>query len=493
MTNAKLYAYVVGQPWTVRPDMLGTALEILSRDPSGGEPRPIPETVEARRGKRLDGAFDVQIRDGVGVVSVVGPIFRYADSFTYMCGGATVETIARDVDLVLNDPAVHTVLLNVDSPGGQANGVAELAGMIRAANDRKPVVAYVGGSGCSGAYWLACAASEIVMHASAEVGSIGVVMAYPTPKADGKSIEFVSSVSPDKRPNVATEKGRAVVQAAVDDMADLFVESVARYRGVTVDKVLSDFGRGGYLIGSKALKAGMVDSLGTYEGTLARLAEQGGRRPEPASPKSAFAPGSRPLSIGKPMPNFITRLIKGAVAQTPDDEDIDLDAIAAVASAGSAPRLSAALSAAEPMKVGKVDVTQSDEYKALADRLAKAEAAAKGIDDARADAFAAGLVQASKILPAGAADAKALHLRLASDDRANPLESGSRVETLGRLAQALPAHSLTKERASAESLPAGSRTLPADGAGGGEAAGPERIAYLMGLTSLGEAAARSAH
>lgn len=488
--NRKALEYLSAQPWAIRPEMMEVGRDIVLREHASE-----PESVQTRRGQRVESTSGTTIRDGVAIIPITGPIFRYADWFVEMCGGATTESLAMDLRTAVENSGVRAVLLEIDSPGGEAKGIAELAAQIRAATATKPIVAYIGGDGCSAAYWLASAASEIVMAPTATAGSIGTVMGYPRKRDDPRSVEFVSSQSPDKRPDIDTDQGRAVIQRTVDDLTTVFVAAVAEYRGATVETVLSNFGRGGYMVGARAVAAGLADRIGSFEAVLAELASGATPKPRPApAPSKPARPGPRPLFTGKPMSKFLSRLIKGAVAQTPDDEDIDLEAIAAVASAGTAPRLSAALAVAEPLKTAKVDVTQSDEYKALSARLEKAEAAAKGIDASNADAFAANAVKASKILPAGAEDAKSLHLQLAADDRANPLASGSRVETLGRLVQSLPGHSLTKEQASAETLPAGSRTLPADGAGGGTEAGisPERRAFLMGLTSLGEAAAEAA-
>jgi ClpP class serine protease len=54
----------------------------------------------------------------------------------------------------------------------------------------------------------------------------------------------------------------------------VFVGDVARYRGVSVETVLSDFGQGGVFVGQQAVDAGLADAVGSYEQTLRDLAEQ---------------------------------------------------------------------------------------------------------------------------------------------------------------------------------------------------------------------------
>jgi ATP-dependent protease ClpP protease subunit len=185
-------------PWAITPEALQQILEISTR-----EHLPDFEAVAAKRSRRMDGAESARLREGgVAVVPVTGPIFRYADFFTDFSGGATIDSLSKDFNAALNDPAVASIVLNIDSPGGEVAGVNEFAQMVFEARGRKPIVAYVDGLGASAAYWIASAADEIVADATAMIGSIGVVAAWPNPeKKSAREIEFVSSQSPKKRPN----------------------------------------------------------------------------------------------------------------------------------------------------------------------------------------------------------------------------------------------------------------------------------------------------
>ena len=178
---------------------------------------------------------------------------------------------------------MRAILLTFDSPGGQVNGVAELAAAIRATGARKPVEAYVSNDANSAAYWLASAAQRITVADTATLGSIGVRMGLTdTSEQDArrgiKRIEFISSQSPDKVPDLATSEGKAKVQKIVDDLADVFVGAVAENRGVAKETVINRYGRGGIEIGAQAVKLGMADALGSFEGTLERLAAGSGIR-----------------------------------------------------------------------------------------------------------------------------------------------------------------------------------------------------------------------
>jgi ClpP class serine protease len=156
---------------------------------------------------------------------------------------------------------IKSIVLNIDSPGGAVTGINELSAAVFAARGIKPVVAYVGGMMASAAYWVGSGASQIVMDATAIAGSIGVRMSVQVQSPDPKvtTHEIISSASPDKVQDVSTDAGRASAQRIVDDLASVFVGAVANHRGVSAEKVLADFGKGGVMVGAAAVAAGLAN------------------------------------------------------------------------------------------------------------------------------------------------------------------------------------------------------------------------------------------
>lgn len=262
--------------WAMTDRAMKVGIAVLSRDEWFAELR--REALNAREGKPLQQAKRVAVYDGVAVVPVVGPIFRRADAFEEMCGGesATYDALRKDFQKTLEDESIHTILLDVDSPGGEVNGCDEMAEAIYQARGAKRIVAYVGGMGASAAYWIASAAHEIVAAPTAELGSIGVRSGYlddsrALEKAGFKEWVFVASQSPKKAfdPNIEDDRDR--LQLVLDDLADVFISRVARNRGVTADKVIKSFGQGDVMVGDRAVTAGLADRLGDFESTLAQL------------------------------------------------------------------------------------------------------------------------------------------------------------------------------------------------------------------------------
>ena len=264
----RIWNRITDEPWAVTENALHTILEIAARENER------PEAVAARLGRELRNTHTVTERDGVAIIPVVGPLFRYANLFTQISGASSYEILAKDFTAALEDPAIKAIVLDIDSPGGEVNGVAELADMIYEARGRKPIVAYASGDAASGAYWIASAADRIVVSETSAIGSIGVVGVYR--RKDGKdsasTVEIVSSQSPHKRLDPATDEGKARLQARIDAMAHVFISTISRNRHVDPLVVLESFGSGDVLIGAAAVAVGMADRIGSLERLIAELA-----------------------------------------------------------------------------------------------------------------------------------------------------------------------------------------------------------------------------
>lgn len=266
----RVLSRIKSEPWAITRESMDTILEIAARENES------PQAVAAKLGRPLENSYDTEIRDGIAILSINGPLFRYANLFTALSGATSYDLLARDFAAAVDNPSVESILLNIDSPGGEASGVSEFADMIYAARSKKPIVAYVGGCGASAAYWLASAADRIIIDETAMLGSIGVVLGVQDSserdaKAGIKRMEIVSAQSPYKRVDASSDEGQSRLQARVDALAEVFVAKVARNRNTDVDTVLKDFGQGDVFVGQAAVNAGLADRIGSYEGTISEL------------------------------------------------------------------------------------------------------------------------------------------------------------------------------------------------------------------------------
>lgn len=262
MSNRKhILAAIQAELWAITPDALQQVIAIAQ---GFGD----PEAVAAKIGKPLTNTRTVTMRDGVAIIPVIGPIMRYANVFSEISGATSIQLLATELQTAVDDPAVKSIILEIDSPGGQVAGVSDFAAQIRAAN--KPIHAYISSTGASAAYWIASAADSIIASDTAQVGSIGVVMQASLEEEDG-SIKFISSQSPLKHVNPGSDQGRMQYQKSVDALAEVFINAVAGYRGTTREHVIANFGNGGVFIAADAKAAGMVDSIGSLEPLIAQL------------------------------------------------------------------------------------------------------------------------------------------------------------------------------------------------------------------------------
>lgn len=290
------------QPWLMLPDALDNLLTISDRM---GD----PAALATKRGERLEETRRVTMRGNVAVVSVIGPIFRYANLFTEISGATSTQVLATDLQRALDDPNVKSIVLNIDSPGGVASGINELAEMIYAGRSRKRIVAYIGGIGASAAYWIASAAGEIVIDEASLAGSIGVVVeavVEDDKKAGRARYQIVSRNAPNKRPDLGTEEGRAKLGETIDAMAEVFVSKVARNLGVAAEKVPEMGDHGGIRVGADAVKHGLAHRTGSLEALITELAKPAINSPRihnmttvktTAELRTAIAAGTDPNTI----------------------------------------------------------------------------------------------------------------------------------------------------------------------------------------------------
>lgn len=219
--------------------------------------------------------YDASYHGSVGIIHISGIISRHADILAsfFGLGSAAIENIAKDFQSLLDNEEVKSIILDFDTPGGAITGVNELAEIIYNARGIKPIKAYVTGMACSAGYFLAAACDEIIIDEMGSVGSIGVMRVVS--KQNDKSVIFKSSQSPMKNIDGESEQGRAEYQAKVDYLASIFIDKVAKYRGITADEVINRGNKGGVLVGAVAVTAGLADRLGSMDSLIEELNNKG--------------------------------------------------------------------------------------------------------------------------------------------------------------------------------------------------------------------------
>lgn len=254
------------EPVAMTEEALRVCIAVASGDEWFGEER--AAALKAAGGLELLGPArePMAVKDGVATIAIDGPLVRKASGVANVSGLTSYDAIRKDHRAAMADAAVKSVDFVIDSPGGDVSGLFETADEIFAARGRKPMRALVTQAN-SAAYVLAAAVGNIEIEQLGQAGSVGAMLAVRPPDAEAGPIRFYSSVSPLKNADPTTEDGRADYQARVDYAGQLLVEKVAAYRGVSVDKVKADFGRGAVLTGMQAVTAGLADRVGAANST----------------------------------------------------------------------------------------------------------------------------------------------------------------------------------------------------------------------------------
>ena len=215
---------------------------------------------------------DFETRESVAIVAISGPLVR-CDNWMW----DSYESISSRVFSALTSQCT-SVVLKLDSPGGEVGGCFELVDSIRemAAKSGKRLVAYVDGQASSAAYALACSAAEIYLPPSGSVGSIGCVKMVVDQTAMDRSMGLAFAVvtsgarKADGNPHVAiSEQTIAAVQTEIDEMAALFFERVASARGLSREAVKAY--EAAQFTGASAIKSKLADGVKTFEQVLAML------------------------------------------------------------------------------------------------------------------------------------------------------------------------------------------------------------------------------
>jgi signal peptide peptidase SppA len=181
-------------------------------------------------------------QDGIAIIPISGTLMKNWGLDPYS-GSTGYDGIKMKLIAAMEDDAINAIYLDIDSPGGVVAGCMDLADLIFACNKKnggKPIWAISNEQMCSAAFALGCGADRLFVPRTAEVGSVGVLWLYTNVedalakegikvrifragkyKAEGNAYENMSKDAADR------------IQAELDEMREIFIETVARGRGMS--------------------------------------------------------------------------------------------------------------------------------------------------------------------------------------------------------------------------------------------------------------------
>ncbi len=257
-----LASRLYGTPLLIARSKLDIILSVLGERIDWPDPQSVAPAIATRN--------PLPAIPGVAVIPVYGTLVRRALNLDAASGLMSYAELGATLDRAVIDPAVAGILLDVDSPGGEAGGVFELARRIREANAVKPVWAIASDSAYSAAYAIASAASRVYVTETAGVGSIGVIAIHVDQSArdieEGYRYTAITAGAQknDFSPHQPLgQEAFARLQAEVDRLYGIFVDHVAAMRKLEPRFVRST--EAGLYFGPSAVTTGLADAEGSFD------------------------------------------------------------------------------------------------------------------------------------------------------------------------------------------------------------------------------------
>lgn len=248
--------------------------------------------------------------DVVKVIPITGSIAKsdYIDWWAWEIVQGT-QTLIHEISEAGNEADVKAVVLYIDSPGGEVDGVHELAEVIRKLNLVKPVTACVSGLAASAAYWIAAQCGKVyVTSPQSEVGSIGVFMVHTDASfmmeqlMGIKQTYVVSTDTPDKIVGPSngplTEEDKVKLLAQIDPIKADFVKAVKAGRGDRIATDAPQIFQGGVFMAVEAKKFGMIDGVKAFDDIVIEAQVDGNRTARAAKQgKSATTSNTKKMGL----------------------------------------------------------------------------------------------------------------------------------------------------------------------------------------------------
>lgn len=217
-------------------------------------------------------------KDGLGVLRVDGSL-TYKPVMT-LCGeaGTSYQSLVNQVE-EMAEAGVRTIVMEVSSGGGEASHCFQTASDIRAICDEHEIklIGYADTMACSAAYALICVCDEVVANPSADVGSIGVVVALMDTskayeKAGLKRIFITSGANkvPFEADGSFKDSFLEQLQESVDRLNEEFTAHVAMHTGLSTETIKGF--QAGVFDADKALELGLVNRVMTNKEFAAYVA-----------------------------------------------------------------------------------------------------------------------------------------------------------------------------------------------------------------------------
>lgn len=223
----------------------------------------------------------------VAVIPIEGTLYQKSFASWFFGEFEGYDNILLKCAEALKDDKVDSLLLNIDSHGGEVAGLFDTCLAIKNAGKAfdKPIVAFVNECATSAAFALASVADEIIVPKTGRVGSIGVVTTHADQSAAldryGIKLTVIASgkAKADGHPGLPlSAEAKARIQEQVNQLFDIFAEWVSQSRKLTIGSIAEMEAQ--TFIGQRAIDFGLADRLGTIGDSIYTASRLGKKRRE---------------------------------------------------------------------------------------------------------------------------------------------------------------------------------------------------------------------
>ena len=181
----------------------------------------------------------------------------------------SASLVTAQIDEARQDPTIHAVVLQLDSPGGEVAASQALYLELQNLRREMPVVSSIDGMAASGAYYAAMGTHPIYAKPSSTVGNVGAWGFIPP---DIGVNEVILSSGPFK----LTASNRDEFLRSIEEIKREFVQTVFSQRGERLNISPADLSQGLAYSGREALSRGLIDGLGSQSVAVRAAAQLAG-------------------------------------------------------------------------------------------------------------------------------------------------------------------------------------------------------------------------
>ena len=272
----KLYDLMINSAWCILPEKLNEILRVVESKQSG-ELNDLEAKLSLADAGQTESKYTVN--NGVAVIKIYGVLAKRMNIVSALSGGTSYEMAGKDFQKALADPHVETILLDVDSPGGNISGLLPLANLIYESRGKKRILSFANSLAASAAYYIASAAHEIIVSdKSAQLGSLGVIGLHMDRSEEYKQKGLRPTVlkagkfkAVGNEYNPLSKDDQESLQSHLDYLYSIMIQDIARNRGVTVEVADKKMGQGKIFIGQQSVDFGLANQIESWDSLLAGL------------------------------------------------------------------------------------------------------------------------------------------------------------------------------------------------------------------------------